>query len=293
MVHNRENFKSINYIDHNKMNQEKDLRDRYAWEYDRFTQKMTEYQEKCHEYNEIIRYNQEVDRWQRIENETGNYYARYEAFPIGKAPAFKKNIPCIPCKPEYLEDPSTIDLYEYYDVEKFTKAWMLNVSPNWKGVAITREMIEFFEGVIHEFYGNCDRFTRMKYVLENGHGRDHLHAHIVFTLNCKKPGYMTPIKKGNILQEFRNIWNRLVKDNPSLEDLTIDDEWVDPEGTYCPKRKKKIGLIDERCALNTCLLTNIGMYKDKIDYLVEDLKPPSHKNDTHPLCPIKGSKGYD
>jgi hypothetical protein len=181
----------------------------------------------------------------------------------------------------------------YYGVVKFNECWMLNVSPNWKGCLITRDMVNFFIGVIEGFYENADRFTKMRYVLENGHGKDHLHAHIVFTLNTKKPGFMTPIRKGNILQEFRNVWNRLVKDNPSMNNLTIDDEWLDPEGTYCPKRKKKIGLIDERCALNTCLLTNEGMLKDKLDYLVEDLKPPSHQNDIHPLCPVVGSKGYE
>ena len=78
-----------------------------------------------------------------------------------------------------------------------------------------------------------------------------------------------------------------------MNNLTIDDEWIDPEGYYCQKRKKMIGLIDERCALNTCLLTTLGMYRDKIDYLDEEKKPTSHKNDEHPICPVKGSKGYD
>jgi hypothetical protein len=282
MVHNREKYMSINYVDYSQMNQARDLRERYMYEYERYMHKKEEYDMKCKAYNEIVRYNKEVDQWQRIENETGNYYARYEAYPIGKAPCHKKILPCIPCKPEYMESPEEIDLYEYYGEEKFTKAWMLNVSPNWKGCVITREMIEFFEGVIDEFYENCNRFTKMKYVLENGHGKDHLHAHIVFTLNTKKPGYMTSIKKGNILNEWRNCWNRLADNNPSLEDLTIDDEWID-----C------IDLCKHRSALNTCLLTSKGMYRDKIDYLDEELKPTSHKNDEHPLCPVKGSKGYE
>lgn len=292
MVHNKEKYMSINYVDYSQMNQERMLRDRYQSEWEGFQREMDYYNEKRVAYNDVIRYNEKVDMWSRIERETGNIYARYEALGQ-KAPLNKVKIPCLPCKPDYMEEPDTIDLYDYYNEEKFTKAWMLNVSPNWKGVVITREMIEFFEGVIDEFYTNCNRFTKMKYVLENGHGKDHLHAHIVFTLNTKKPGYMTSIKKGNILQEFRNVWNRLIKDNPSLEGMTIDDEWVDPEGYYCNKRKKQIGLIDERCALNTCLLTTKGMYCDKIDYLNEELKPTSHKNDEHPLCPVKGMKGYD
>lgn len=170
----------------------------------------------------------------------------------------------------------------YYGVTKFNECWTLNVSPAWKGCVITRDMINFFIGVIETFYENCDRFTKMSYVLENGHGKDHLHAHIVFTLNTKKPGFMTPIRKGNILQEWRNCWNRLAKENPSMDSLTIDDEWID-----C------VDLCKSKHALQTCLLTNEGMLKDKLDYLVEDLKPISHKNDTHHLCPVKGSKGYE
>ena len=76
----------------------------------------------------------------------------------------------------------------YYGVQKFNESWMLNVSPNWKGVDITRDMINFFIAVIELFFDNCNRFTKMSWVLENGHGKDHLHAHIVFTLNTKKPG---------------------------------------------------------------------------------------------------------
>jgi hypothetical protein len=94
---------------------------------------------------------------------------------------------------------------------------------------------------------------------------------------------MTAIKKGNILNEFRNCWNRLAKSTEV--DCTIDDEFIDVEG-----------LLKSKVALNTCLLTSKEMYKDKIDYLTEELKPESHKNDSHPICPVKGNlkgcKGY-
>ena len=261
------------------MNQERMLRERYQCEWEGYQRQMDDYNEGIKRYNDAIRYNEEIDRWSRIETETGNIYARYEALGQ-KAPGSKVKIPCMPSKPAYMEDPTTIDLYDYYDEVKYTKGWMLNVSPDWKGVMITREMTDFFRGVIEEFYHNCDRFTKCRYVLENGHGKEHLHAHLVFTLNTKKPGYMTSIKKGNILQEWRNCWNRLADDNESIDNMTRDDEWVDP-----------IDLCKHRSALNTCLLTNIGMYKDKIDYLDEELKPSSHKNDKHPLCPLKGYIG--
>lgn len=280
MVNNREMYMSINYVAHTQMTQEQELMERYYDEYRLYQTRMDEYKQLIDERNNIIDKNNECSYWDNQQDP----YARYLAYEgtNKEIPEYKTKIPPLPSKPEYMEPITEVDLYEYYQVERFDKAWMLNVSPNWKGCEITTDMINFFIGVIEEFYDNCNRFTKMKYVLENGHGRDHLHAHIVFTLNTKKPGYMTSIKKGNILNEFRNCWNRLATDNPSMDNLTIDDEWIDP-----------IDLCKHRSALNTCLLTTQGMYRDKIDYLDEDKKPTSHKNDKHPICPVKGSKGYD
>jgi hypothetical protein len=280
MVHNKEKYASINYIEYNIMTQEQELMDRYYDEYRLYQTRMDDYKRLNDERNAIIEQNNECSYWDKEQDP----YARYYAYKGSnkKIPEYKIKVPPVPTKPEYMEPIGEVNLYDYYDEEKFDKAWMLNISPDWKGVVITREMIEFFRGVIEEFYDNCDRFTKMKYVLENGHGKDHLHAHIVFTLNTKKPGYMTSIKKGNILNEWRNCWNRLANDNASIDNMTVDDEWVDA-----------IDLCKHRSALNTCLLTTKGMYRDKIDYLDEEKKPTSHKNDEHPLCPVKGSKGYD
>lgn len=221
MVHNKENYCSINYVEY--------INNMSHWNFK----------------NLMKRY--ESDYWY---NET-----RYpEKFRLM----------------EHLDKMDKKKLFNFYDLKEFNPGWMLNISPNWKGVQINCEMIDFFIDVILKFYENCNRFINMKYVLENGHGKDHLHAHIVFTLNTKKPGYMTPIKKGHILTEFRNCWNRLAKERQL--------DWVD--------------LVNARCALNTCLLTKECMYRDKLDYLCEELKPESHKNDEHQLCPIKGSNGF-
>ena len=237
------------------MSQEKKLIARYKLEYDAYLNELDEYKKLKVQYNETL-------DWNRMVGHYANHNDPYAYYKLrgteSKACALRK-LPTVPMEPEFKMPPSDINLYEYYNVEKFTKSWMLNVSPNWKGVLITREMLNFFVAVIESFYGNCDRFTKMDYVLENGHGRDHLHAHIVFELNTKKPGYMTPIKKGKILTEFRNCWNRLAKDNPSMDNLCIDGEeyLLDP-----------VDLCKSRCALNTCLLTSPEMLKDKLDYNV-------------------------
>lgn len=277
MVHNRENFASINYLAYYKMDQKSNLQSDYDKEYHYYMQAL----ERCAVARAEARrvdHNNKLFDHACLEQDT-----IYPKLPSGVT-GYIHTIPRIPSEPDYMEHPDEVDLYKYYNVEKFTTGWMLNVSPAWKGVPIDQYMIDFFIAVIEKFYDNCGRFTKMKYVLENGHGADHLHAHIVFTLNTKKPGYMTPIKKGRILTEFRNCWNRLAKDTDTLDHLMIDGEeyYLDVEG-----------LVNARCALNTCLLTKDYMLKDKLDYLCEDLKPESHKNDSHPLCPIKGSKGYD
>ena len=284
MVNNLEKFSSINFYAYCKMNQKKVLYEKYTSEYEYYLMRMDEYMVKLQDYNNTIVHNLHCERWQEwVEKqlEAGNENALYD-IPVEFVSVAKK-IPPIPCKPDEMEHPDEVDLYHYYKIEKFTTSWMLNVSPNWKGCAIDRHMVEFFIGVIELFFDNCKRFIKMKYVLENGHGKDHLHAHIVFTLNTNKPGYMTSIRKGNILNEWRNCWNRLAKDNESLNHLMIAGEeyYLDP-----------VDLCKPRVALQTCLITTPEMLKDKLDYLCEELKPESHKNDPHPITPVKGSKGY-
>jgi hypothetical protein len=246
------------------------LRFDYEREYDSYLSDMIKYKEQVEEYDAAVSFNKKFDRIHA--NET----CPYEKF--NKSGGFRKVIPKVMVQPSYMEEASEVDLYEYYGIEEFHTSWMLNISPNWKGATINHSMIEFFKQVINTFFKNCNRFTKVNYVLENGHGVDHLHAHLVFVLNTKKPGYMTPIKNGKILTEWRNCWNRLAK---SIEvDVTIDDEYID-----------SVDLCKARCAVNTCLLNNKEMYQDKLDYLCEDLKPESHKNDSHPLCPLRGYKG--
>jgi len=208
--------------------------------------------------------------------EMGREYVRNGGDPYDlDSDLFLKKIPAKPSGIDdfkYMKHPDHVDVYKYYGEEKYVKSWMLNVSPAWKGVTITKAMIEFFQVVIKNFYENCNRFIHMDYVLENGHGADHLHAHCVFKLNVLKPGFwgkQCAFRKSKILTEFRNCWNREAKLNmPSAVDLCLSQH-----------------------ALNTCLLTTPLMYKDKIDYLCEDLKPESHKNDPHTLCPVRYSGG--
>lgn len=170
-------------------------------------------------------------------------------------------------KMQHYENMSRTMLEKYYGVERFNKSWFLNISPDWKGKVFPSELPQelFLQEVMDEFYDNCNRFTKMKYVIECGSDGDFVHIHAVFELN---PGMSksnkTCISKGNILIEFRKCWDRIAKESS--------------EGYE--------GLVKGRHALQTTLINNAEILKDKLNYLIEEKKPFSHRNMTHPLYPI-------
>lgn len=146
---------------------------------------------------------------------------------------------------------------EYFNIKKFENCWMLNISPDWKG-NICLDNIRHFKEVMRLFYNNTRRFSYVKYVLECGGEANFLHCHAVFKLNPDKPGNMKSCYKGNFLKEFRSCWDRLGYK----------------------------GKVKGRHALQTTLITNKEMLKDKLEYLIEELKPESHKNAVHSILPF-------
>jgi hypothetical protein len=146
---------------------------------------------------------------------------------------------------------------EYFNITKFENCWMLNISPDWKG-NICLDNIKHFKEVIRLFYKNTRRFSYVKYVLECGGEGNFLHCHSVFKLNPDKLGNMKSCYKGNFLKEFRSCWDRLGYK----------------------------GKVKNRYALQTTLITNKEMLQDKLDYLIEELKPESHKNAVHSILPF-------
>ena len=76
---------------------------------------------------------------------------------------------------------------------------------------------------------------------------------------------MTAIKKGNILTNFRNCWDRNAKEFEST--------------------KGYLGLIKGKFALNGILIMNDEILQDKLDYLIEEKKSIGHQNAKHPICP--------
>ena len=78
-----------------------------------------------------------------------------------------------------------------------------------------------------------------------------------------KKSNKTWISKGNITRDLRAVWNKLSRE------LELEQE-------DCLKSKY---------AIQTILIKNERMLKDKLDYLIEELKPLSHQNLQHPHLP--------
>lgn len=160
-----------------------------------------------------------------------------------------------------LEQMNRKDILDWYGIEEFHTGIFLNISPNWKGIKITQTMIDicndFMRGVIDDT--RC--YSRYKYVLECGSDGDFLHIHAVLELSPKlERSTLSALKKGNYQRGIRKIWKKRV-----------------PEVFQT--------LIDNRFAVQTTKILNGDIMKDKLNYLVEELKPESHQNAKHPLCP--------
>ena len=70
-------------------------------------------------------------------------------------------------------------------------------------------------------------------------------------------------EKANLHREIRRIWDG-----------------------NCPKPLKS--KIEARCAVQIKQLKNAKLFEDKLDYLIEDMKPDSHKNAVSDRFPITG-----
>ena len=167
-----------------------------------------------------------------------------------------------------MERPEDIDLNEYYGIKPFNRSVMLNISPNWKNLEVDdqRAQVLFLETVIKRFYNDCDFYSNGRFVIECGGDGNFIHAHCVFELNPKKmKSVLSQIKKGsNYKRGFLKIWK-----NCNLE----------CNGGY-------EGMVEGKFAFQTNLINKKEILEDKLDYLIEEKKPESHRNAKHEICPV-------
>ena len=129
MVNNLEQYKSINYVDYVNMSKLSKtsikLLEDYKLEYDRYNWELSEWKDQVENYNAVVRHNNQFLKMNEICADPYDLrlYDRGEFRQI-------KSMPKVMEKPSYMESPMEVDLYEYYEIEKFNTSWMLNISPN-------------------------------------------------------------------------------------------------------------------------------------------------------------------
>lgn len=176
------------------------------------------------------------------------------------------------------DEMSKDDIFRYYGKENFNPCIMINMSPNWKGKLPTEEYKfanKFIDVVMKRFYGDSNRFSKMKYVIECGKDGDFVHLHSVLELNpIMRNSNRSWIRKGNHLRDLRTIWNK----------ACVEFEGF---GGY-------VDCLKGKYALQSTLLNCNELIKDKLNYLIEELKPISHQNDNScPLYPHIVNRGFD
>jgi CxxC motif-containing protein len=181
-------------------------------------------------------------------------------------------------------DISLNEIYEFFNEKPFRDCFMYNISPKWNGgiggvtgVDLQEIQIKALETAITLFYKDQDRFTKMKYVIECGKDGGHIHAHCVMELNPElKRSNEGWRRKGRDLQEFRNIWDKLMSETDNYGDVS----------------PVKVGKQWKNFALQCNVIRNKRVLQDKLDYLIEEKKPFSHQNAEHPLCPKLFNDGF-
>ena len=95
----------------------------------------------------------------------------------------------------------------------FNPCVMINISPAWKGSAITEDKMEGFCRVIVGYLEEMGRYTKWKFCLECGSDGNFLHAHIVAEVNpdlieSVLNGKNSHIRKGNHYQQIKKRWKK-------------------------------------------------------------------------------------
>ena len=223
------------------------------------------------EWNSLKRKDHELEM--EITNIMKNEKDPYKAYELSQRVEKRRSkLPPCPTVHGYkdMKPPSELDMTEilrYYGLEPFNRSIMINISPNWKGKGSSMEnklKYKFLHIVMKKFYENCNRFSNGKYVIECGKDCDFIHVHAVFEINqLTGKSTLASQKKGNLLRDLRVLWNK------ASDEYNTDFK----------------GLIDSKHALQSTLINHREILKDKLNYLIEELKPESHQNGEHPQFP--------
>lgn len=141
------------------------------------------------------------------------------------------------------------EILDYMKIIPFTPSVMINISPNWNG-KVVKGKINKLKKLIN-LYMEEGWYDYWSYVIENGSEGKHIHAHVVAHMNPERlKSTESHLRKGNHTRQLMKYSNKI-------------------EGMG--------GLIEGVSVQKTVLRTET-LVKDKLDYLIEDNKPPGHKN---------------
>lgn len=148
------------------------------------------------------------------------------------------------------------------DIEPIVPAIFVNISPSWKGVVPTHNMITKFQRAINQYCEECNssRWDKVSYILEDGPEGDHLHFHGVFRINPKQinsvlAGDKSHIRSSKHLRQIRKHLNSV-----GLVDLV------------------ELGGIDLKFNIQTTICRTEELINDKLKYLDPEHKPLGHEN---------------
>lgn len=157
------------------------------------------------------------------------------------------------------------ELYEINGAKSVT-GYMINISPKWwwegkVASGIIKHVIKHLEQCVIEFSKLSNRWKEFHYTIECGKEGNHPHAHIVCIPTDPK-STKAWIKKGNHSMTLRRIFD---KPTPSRHEGFVGSL----KGS---ENKRNYG------AIQIVSINNFQLYKDKLEYLQEETKPPDHQN---------------
>lgn len=154
-------------------------------------------------------------------------------------------------------------MQEYLGVQEFKPSVMINLSPNWKSNLGIQPKIDILKNTIQKYFDETFWFSEIQYVIERGGDPEtaHVHAHAVCTINPEKlKSTRSYIRKNtNIKREIRKYFDKEVNCLNALK-------------SHCE------GALSQGAAIQIVSINKQEILEDKLDYLHEETKPPSHKN---------------
>ena len=149
-----------------------------------------------------------------------------------------------------------------YNIKPFRTKYMINISPQWptsmKGKEIPATLVNTLNDLIIDWLSIDRNWCHAYYTIENGKNADHLHAHIVATPSENREKIIAGKMRKHDKSQLIRMW----------------EKHFGAQGVY----KGGISNKNKKYSVQYRILNNIEFIKDKEDYLLEHLKPESHRN---------------